>query len=79
MIPKQGFEKPKDIQYQDLPIVLSSIYVIGIAKTGSGKTEAFFLPIIVHVMDQPELQIRRSNRSHMCSNKRMGTSNIPRS
>ena len=28
----------------------------GIAKTGSGKTAAFVLPMVVHIMDQPELQ-----------------------
>ena len=28
----------------------------GIAKTGSGKTAAFVLPMLVHIMDQPELQ-----------------------
>lgn len=27
----------------------------GIAKTGSGKTAAFVLPLLVHLMDQPEL------------------------
>ena len=27
----------------------------GIAKTGSGKTAAFVLPMVVHIMDQPEL------------------------
>jgi ATP-dependent RNA helicase DDX42 len=30
--------------------------VIGIAKTGSGKTLSFVWPIIVHVMDQPHLK-----------------------
>lgn len=30
----------------------------GIAKTGSGKTAAFVLPMLVHIMDQPELQVR---------------------
>lgn len=29
----------------------------GIAKTGSGKTAAFVLPMLVHIMDQPELQV----------------------
>jgi ATP-dependent RNA helicase DDX46/PRP5 len=29
--------------------------VIGIAKTGSGKTLAFLLPMLRHIMDQPEL------------------------
>ncbi|KAH7578240.1 hypothetical protein ACOSP7_000549 [Xanthoceras sorbifolium] len=55
-ISKQGYEKPTSIQCQALPIVLSGRDVIGIAKTGSGKTAAFVLPMIVHIMDQPELQ-----------------------
>lgn len=28
----------------------------GIAKTGSGKTAAFVLPMLVHIMDQPEVE-----------------------
>lgn len=55
-IAKQGYEKPTAIQCQALPIVLSGRDVIGIAKTGSGKTAAFVLPMIVHIMDQPELE-----------------------
>ncbi|KAJ8497823.1 hypothetical protein OPV22_008375 [Ensete ventricosum] len=54
-ITKQGYEKPTTIQCQALPIVLSGRDIIGIAKTGSGKTAAFVLPMIVHIMDQPEL------------------------
>ncbi|XP_057508130.1 DEAD-box ATP-dependent RNA helicase 24-like isoform X2 [Actinidia eriantha] len=54
-IAKQAYEKPTPIQCQALPIVLSGRDIIGIAKTGSGKTAAFVLPMIVHVMDQPEL------------------------
>ncbi|KDP28272.1 hypothetical protein JCGZ_14043 [Jatropha curcas] len=55
-IAKQAYEKPTAIQCQALPIVLSGRDIIGIAKTGSGKTAAFVLPMIVHIMDQPELQ-----------------------
>lgn len=55
-IKKQGYEKPTSIQRQALPVVLSGRDIIGIAKTGSGKTAAFVLPMIVHIMDQPELQ-----------------------
>ncbi|KAJ9547741.1 hypothetical protein OSB04_020284 [Centaurea solstitialis] len=54
-IAKQAYEKPTPIQCQSLPVVLSGRDVIGIAKTGSGKTAAFILPMIVHIMDQPEL------------------------
>ncbi|KAJ9696678.1 hypothetical protein PVL29_008746 [Vitis rotundifolia] len=54
-ITKQGYEKPTPIQCQAFPIVLSGRDIIGIAKTGSGKTAAFVLPMIVHIMDQPEL------------------------
>ncbi|KAF5745928.1 DEAD-box ATP-dependent RNA helicase 24 [Tripterygium wilfordii] len=55
-ISKQGYEQPTPIQCQSLPIVLSGRDIIGIAKTGSGKTAAFVLPMIVHIMDQPELK-----------------------
>ncbi|KAK3034627.1 hypothetical protein RJ639_033582 [Escallonia herrerae] len=55
-IAKQAYEKPTAIQCQALPIVLSGRDIIGIAKTGSGKTAAFVLPMIVHIMDQPELE-----------------------
>lgn len=55
-IKKQGYEKPTSIQCQAMPIVLCGRDVIGIAKTGSGKTAAFVLPMIVHIMDQPELE-----------------------
>lgn len=33
-----------------------SLYITGIAKTGSGKTLAFIWPMLVHIMDQPELK-----------------------
>ena len=54
-ISKQGYQNPTTIQCQAIPIILSGRDIIGIAKTGSGKTAAFMLPMIVHIMDQPEL------------------------
>ncbi|KAF8107011.1 hypothetical protein N665_0129s0079 [Sinapis alba] len=50
-IKKQAYEKPTTIQCQALPVELSGRDIIGIAKTA-----AFVLPMIVHIMDQPELQ-----------------------
>ncbi|KAK9828689.1 hypothetical protein WJX72_001532 [[Myrmecia] bisecta] len=54
-IAKAGYEKPTPIQAQALPAALSGRDVLGIAKTGSGKTAAFVLPMLVHIMDQAEL------------------------
>lgn len=54
-IAKQGYETPTPIQCQSLPVVLSGRDMIGIAKTGSGKTAAFVLPMIVHLLDQEEV------------------------
>ncbi|CAH9112693.1 unnamed protein product [Cuscuta europaea] len=54
-ISKQAYVKPTPIQCQALPIALSGRDIIGIAKTGSGKTAAFVLPLVVHIMDQPEV------------------------
>ena len=39
-----------------MPIALSGRDAIGIAKTGSGKTAAYLWPLLVHIMDQRELQ-----------------------
>ena len=39
-----------------VPIALSGRDIIGIAKTGSGKTAAFVWPLLVHVMAQRELK-----------------------
>lgn len=51
-IEKIGFERPTAIQAQALPVVLSGRDVIGVAKTGSGKTMAFVWPMLVHIKDQ---------------------------
>ena len=56
-IAKAGYRQPTASQAQALPAALCGRDVLGIAKTGSGKTAAFVLPMVVHVMDQPELQV----------------------
>ena len=37
---------------QAIPAALSGRDIIGIAKTGSGKTAAYLLPMMVHCIDQ---------------------------
>ncbi|CEI91338.1 hypothetical protein RMCBS344292_05633 [Rhizopus microsporus] len=54
-IVKAGYTEPSAIQRQAIPAALSGRDIIGIAKTGSGKTAAFVLPMLVHIMDQEEL------------------------
>ncbi|KXJ95787.1 hypothetical protein Micbo1qcDRAFT_157855 [Microdochium bolleyi] len=51
-----GFEKPTPIQMQAFPAIMSGRDVIGVAKTGSGKTVAFLLPMFRHIMDQRPLK-----------------------
>ncbi|XP_028267230.1 ATP-dependent RNA helicase DDX42 isoform X2 [Parambassis ranga] len=55
-IRKSEYTQPTPIQCQGVPIALSGRDMIGIAKTGSGKTAAFIWPIMVHIMDQKELE-----------------------
>lgn len=50
------FDKPTPIQCQAIPAIMSGRDLIGIAKTGSGKTIAFILPMFRHVLDQPPLE-----------------------
>ncbi|CAK0890723.1 unnamed protein product, partial [Prorocentrum cordatum] len=45
---KAGYAQPTPIQSQALPAALSGRDVIGIAETGSGKTCAYLIPMVVH-------------------------------
>lgn len=53
---KHSYEKPTPIQAQAIPAIMSGRDLIGIAKTGSGKTIAFLLPMFRHIMDQRPLE-----------------------
>ncbi|KAJ3310845.1 pre-mRNA processing RNA-helicase [Boothiomyces sp. JEL0838] len=46
------YERPTPIQAQAIPAIMSGRDVIGISKTGSGKTMAFILPMFRHIKDQ---------------------------
>ena len=51
-----GFEHPTDIQAKLLPLILQGQDVIGQAKTGTGKTAAFGLPILHHADNSTPMQ-----------------------
>src|SRR3954451_14070345 len=56
IIKKLNFEKPTPIQSQAIPAIMAGRDVIGVAKTGSGKTIAFLLPMFRHIKDQRSLE-----------------------
>lgn len=48
-----GYTAPTPIQSIAWPILLNSRDLVGVAKTGSGKTMAFMVPAALHIMAQP--------------------------
>ncbi|KAJ8464013.1 hypothetical protein ONZ51_g9873 [Trametes cubensis] len=56
VIKKLGYQAPTPIQAQAIPAIMSGRDVIGVAKTGSGKTIAFLLPMFRHIKDQRPLE-----------------------
>ena len=50
---EEKYLTPTPIQVQTIPIVMSGRDVIGIAQTGTGKTAAFALPILHHLVRVP--------------------------
>jgi ATP-dependent RNA helicase DDX42 len=56
-IERAGYTAPTPIQAQTLPLALSGRDIIGLAKTGSGKTLAYVWPIIVHILNQPQMKL----------------------
>jgi ATP-dependent RNA helicase RhlE len=51
-IEKQGYTAPTPIQQQAIPHVLAGRDLMGLAQTGTGKTAAFGLPLVHHLMER---------------------------
>lgn len=56
VVDKLGYEYLTSIQAQAIPAIMSGRDVIGVAKTGSGKTIAFLIPMFRHIKDQRPLE-----------------------
>ena len=54
------YNTPTPIQEQTIPLVLDGHDVLGIAQTGTGKTAAFCLPIVNHILKK---RIKREPKS----------------
>ena len=49
----QGYENPTEIQAQSIPYALEGKDVVALAQTGTGKTAAFSLPTLNHLLSTP--------------------------
>ncbi|KNC78261.1 hypothetical protein SARC_09300 [Sphaeroforma arctica JP610] len=56
------FPSPTPIQAQAWPVCLRGLDMVGVARTGSGKTVAFGVPSMVHIAAQPKLGQRPADR-----------------
>jgi len=55
IIEKVGYKEPSPIQRQAIPIGLTNRDIIGVAETGSGKTCAFLIPLLVWIQSLPKM------------------------
>jgi len=44
-----GFSAPTEVQQKCIPLILGGQHVIGIAQTGTGKTAAYLLPLLMNI------------------------------
>lgn len=55
IVDQAGYTEPSAVQRAAIPVALQSRDLIGVAVTGSGKTAAFLLPLLVYISELPEL------------------------
>ena len=57
-IVEQGYTHPTPIQEKAIPHILNKRDVLGLAQTGTGKTAAFVLPLLQHLINGPRRKVR---------------------
>jgi ATP-dependent RNA helicase DDX46/PRP5 len=78
VIKRLNYTAPTSIQAQAIPAIMSGRDVIGVAKTGSGKTIAFLLPLFRHIKDQRPLEQMEGPMAIVMTPTRAGRSNSQR-
>ena len=61
IVDQAGYTDPSAVQRAAIPIALQSRDLIGVAVTGSGKTAAFLLPLLVYISELPALDESTKN------------------
>lgn len=57
---ERGFDQPTPIQEAAIPAILEGHDVLGLAQTGSGKTAAFALPLLHHLLHERQAGATRA-------------------
>lgn len=65
------FTKPTPIQCQAMPQIAAELDVMCCSHTGSGKTAAYLLPILDHILiyQQQKPSVVNYDRSHVCHHR----------
>jgi len=53
---KMGYQSPTTIQREAIPAAMDQRDILGCAPTGTGKTSAFLLPALQHLIDFPRIK-----------------------
>src|SRR6266404_6276714 len=70
-----GYTEPTPIQIAAIPLILAGHDVIGIAQTGTGKTAAFVLPILMKLAESKQTATQAYNTAR---NRQSGSDRGPR-
>lgn len=62
---EQNYSEPTEIQAKSIPLVLNGDDVLGSAQTGTGKTAAFAIPIIQHLMNGEQNHLKNRKISSL--------------
>ena len=60
---EKGYETPTPIQEQAIPVLMAGRDIFGIARTGTGKTAAFAIPIILKLMEERAREAENAARA----------------